>query len=156
MSRLHALWWWIDRWRKSTAYTDMTLEEQGAYRNLLDEAHLRGGPLPDDDRILAKASGDAIAWPRVRAAIMARFVKHADGWRNATLDDILRESQRRADKQRRWRESKAGNGNGNAKGNNHGNKGGSPSPSPSPSQISGSVSGSPRTGRSKVRGFSES
>ena len=24
---MRAAWWWIDRWRKSTAYTDMTAEE---------------------------------------------------------------------------------------------------------------------------------
>jgi hypothetical protein len=40
--------WWIDRWRKSTAFTDMTLSNR-AYRNLLDECALRG-PIPDDDR----------------------------------------------------------------------------------------------------------
>ena len=43
---MRAAWWWIDRWRKSTAYTDMTAEEQGVYRNLLDELWLRDGVLP--------------------------------------------------------------------------------------------------------------
>ncbi len=91
--RLTALWWWIDRWRKSSAYMDMTLEEQGAYRNLLDEAHLRGGPLPNDDRILAKACGDAIAWPRIRAVVLARFAIESDGcWHNATLDSVYARS----------------------------------------------------------------
>jgi len=153
MPRLHALFWWIDRWRKSTAYTDMTLEEQGGYRNLLDEAHLRGGPLPDDERILAKASGDALAWPRVRPAIMARFVKHADGWRNETLDEVRQESERRARAQHNYRTRRhntSDNGGDNA-GDNRGNhKPASPSPSPSPSPISGSA----RTGGSKVRGLS--
>lgn len=88
LARRTGLFWWIDRWRKSTAYTDMTLEQQGAYRNLLDEAQLRGGPLPDDERILAKACGDAFAWPRVRDAVMARFTLTADGWRNATGDEV--------------------------------------------------------------------
>jgi len=95
--RLHALWWWIDRWRKSTAYTDMTLEEQGAYRNLLDEAQLRGGPLPNDDRILAKACGDALAWSRVRTVVMARFVLKDDGWHNETLDHVLASSRTLSD-----------------------------------------------------------
>jgi uncharacterized protein YdaU (DUF1376 family) len=102
--RSTALWWWIDRWRKSTAYTDMTLEEQAAYRNLLDEAALRGGPLPNDDRILARACGDVRRWPRVRAVVMARFHLERDGWRNETLDEVIAESQRRAEKQRRYRE----------------------------------------------------
>jgi hypothetical protein len=42
---MRAAWWWVDRWRKSTAYTDMTAEQQGVYRNLLDELWLRGGVL---------------------------------------------------------------------------------------------------------------
>lgn len=141
--RLMALWWWIDRWRKSTAYMDMTLAEQGAYRNLLDEAHLRGGPLPLDDRILAKACGDALAWPAVREKVLARFERCPDGWRNRTLDEVIKESERRADKQRAYRErgNRNGNGGGNGDGNNNHNRVGSPSPSPSPSLISGSDSG---------------
>jgi uncharacterized protein YdaU (DUF1376 family) len=101
---MHGLWWWVDRWRKSTAYTDMTLEEQGAYRNLLDEAWLRGGPLPDNERMLAKACGDATAWPDVRDAVMRHFHKAADGWRNPTLDRVLAQSQTRAARQARYRQ----------------------------------------------------
>lgn len=118
--RLTGLWWWIDRWRKSTAYTDMTLEEQGAYRNLLDEATLRGGPLPNEERVLAKASGDATRWPKLRRVVMARFALSQEGWRNETLDAVLAESARRADKQRQYRNAhnpKFGNARGNAKGN---------------------------------------
>jgi len=130
---LSGLWWWIDRWRKSTAYTDMTLAEQGAYRNLLDEAHLRGGALPNNERILAKASGDAVGWPEVRAVVMAHFELHADGWHNATLDSVLRESNRRAEKQREYRARQdSGNATGNATGNAGGNKGRPPDPSPDP------------------------
>jgi len=66
----------------------MTLEEQGAYRNLLDEAHLRGGPIPNDERILAKACGDALAWPRIRKTVLARFTIGDDGLRNETLDEV--------------------------------------------------------------------
>lgn len=132
---MNALWWWIDRWRKSTAYTDMTLEEQGAYRNLLDEAQLRGGPLPNDERILAKACGDALAWKRVKAAVMVRFTLTAEGWRNETLDEVIRESQRRADKQQRYRHKRGNDGGtsgGNTTGNDGGNRGGSPDPDPDP------------------------
>jgi uncharacterized protein YdaU (DUF1376 family) len=134
---MNALWWWIDRWRKSTAYTDMTLEEQGAYRNLLDEAWLRGGPLPADERILAKASGDMRRWPRIREKVLAWFVRDGNVWRNPTLDEVIHQSERRAEKQRRYR-NKGGNAGGNAAGNNigntmsneAGNKPGSPDPSP--------------------------
>ena len=106
--KMLALWWWIDRWRKSTAYTDMTLEEQGAYRNLLDEATLRGGALPNNERILAKACGDALAWKRVRAAVLARFELREDGWHNVTLDSVLVKGAYRADKQKRYREGRNG------------------------------------------------
>lgn len=114
--RLTGLWWWIDRWRKSTAYTDMTLEEQGAYRNLLDEAALRGGAIPNSEETLAKACGDARKWRKVRPSVMARFVLGADGWRNDTMDEVLAESRRRAEKQRNYR-NKHGNETGNGDGN---------------------------------------
>src|SRR5262245_36838773 len=111
---MHALYWWIDRWRKSTAYMDMSLAEQGAYRNLLDEATLRGGSLPNNDRILAKASGDAESWPAIRGAVLARFTLQPDGWHNATLDAVLHQSQRRIANQRAYRARLAGNGTDNA------------------------------------------
>jgi len=81
----------------------MTLEEQGAYRNLLDEAWLRGGPLPDDDRILAKMCGDAKRWPRVKPTVMKRFTKNGDGWRNETLDEVFQQASRRASSQKDYR-----------------------------------------------------
>jgi uncharacterized protein YdaU (DUF1376 family) len=99
------LFWWIDRWRTSTAFREMTLEEQGAYRNLLDEAHLSGGALPNDDRILAKACGDANRWPHVREIVLAKFTLTPDGWRNRTLDSVLHASEVRAERQRRYRAS---------------------------------------------------
>ena len=123
--RLNALWWWIDRWRKSTAYTDMTLEEQGAYRNLLDEANLRGGAIPNNERILAKACGDALAWPRVRDNVLYHFELQADGWHNTTLDRVIAEATRRAEKQARYRQT-VGNAIGNVHGNKAGNAEGSP------------------------------
>ena len=68
---------------------DMTLEQQGAYRNLLDEAALRGGTLPNDERILAKASGDALRWADIRPVVIEWFKLRADGWHNDTLDEVL-------------------------------------------------------------------
>jgi uncharacterized protein YdaU (DUF1376 family) len=107
--QFRGLWWWIDRWRKSTAYTDMTLEQQGAYRNLLDEGALRGGPLPNDEKVLAKASGDVRRWPKVRAVVMKKFTLKDDGWRNETLDRVLRSSASRMARQQRYR-NRRGNG----------------------------------------------
>lgn len=101
---MDGLFWWIDRWLKSSAYLNMSLEEQGAYRNLLDRATLAGGPLPNDERALAKACGDATRWPEVRKAVMARFYLAPDGWRNKTLDDVLRQSETRAARQARYRQ----------------------------------------------------
>jgi len=101
--KVRALYWWIDRWRKSTAYTDMSLEEQAAYRNLLDEAALRGGALPFNERALAKASGDATRWHKVRKVVMNRFTKHDDGWHNETLDQVLKETHSRAERARHAR-----------------------------------------------------
>lgn len=132
---MRASWWWIDRWQKSTAYKDMTLAEQGAYRNLLDELWLRGGVLPDDERILARLSGGQMEWPAVRAAVMRHFQKTDGGWRNVTHDEVASESARRAEKQRRYRNAHgngSGNGSGNAAGNGGRNVTASPSPSPSP------------------------
>lgn len=100
---LLGLLWWIDRWRQSSAFMDLTLAEQGAYRNLLDEAHLRGGVLPLSERVLAKASGDAIEWPKVRAKVLAHFARRPDGYHNATLQAVLKQSQRRATNQRNYR-----------------------------------------------------
>lgn len=101
------LLWWIDRWRTSAAFREMTLEEQGAYRNLLDEAYLSGGVLPNDERILAKACGDATRWPAVRDQVLAKFTLTRAGWQNETLSTVLHRSQVRADRQRRYRQ---GNG----------------------------------------------
>jgi len=128
---MRASWWWIDRWRKSTAYTDMTLAQQGAYRNLLDELWLRDGVLPNNDKILAKISGDPFEWDIVKDAVMARFVLTDEGWRNTTHDEIMYQSKRNAEKQARYR-SKQGNICGNVTDNIMGDVTGTPSPSPSP------------------------
>lgn len=133
------LWWWIDRWRKSTAFTDMTLEEQGAYRNLLDEATLRGGALPDNERILAKACGDALRWKHVRAAVLARFPLGDDGMRrNETLDEVLYQGERRRRNQQNYRDRKGAHAADNAAGHvvahvtthDAGNKAAYPDPDP--------------------------
>jgi uncharacterized protein YdaU (DUF1376 family) len=110
--KLNGLMWWVDRWRKSTAYTDMTLEQQAAYRNLLDECTLRGGPIPNDERILGKACGDPKRWPKLRGMVMKRFTLSADGWRNETLDEVLKTTAKRMQKQRQNASQNRGNGAG--------------------------------------------
>ena len=102
---LMAMYWWIDRWRKSSAFMDLTLEEQGAYRNLLEESWLRGGELPNRERLLAKASGDAMRWPKLRANVMKHFqLVERRAWTNPTLIEVLHQSTRRAKNQRAYRE----------------------------------------------------
>jgi len=83
-----AEWFWIDRWRRSTAYMDMTLEEQGAFRNLIDELWLRDGVIPNNERTLAKACGDATRWKKVKKAVLAKFYLTPQGWRNKTHDEV--------------------------------------------------------------------
>lgn len=145
-----AAWWWIDRWRKSTAYTDMTVEERGAYRELLDELWLRGGTIPNDDRILARIVGDPDAWKRVKKVVLARFIETPEGLTNETHDEVSSGSNRFSESQsekgkkgaaKRWgnRES---NGPANSPAINRANvpamgglvgpANGLPSPSPSP------------------------
>lgn len=101
---MRAAWWWIDRWRTSSAYMALSLAEQGAYRNLLDELWLRDGLLPGNDRFLAMASGAGSEWESVKAGVMAQFYEVPGGWRNKTHDEVMEESKRRSQKQARYRE----------------------------------------------------
>lgn len=113
--------WWIDRWRQSDAYARMTAEEQGLYRNLCDEVVLReSGVIPDDQRILAKASGDHEAWARSGQSVLKSMTRVDGGWTNETAMEVKTESARRSKKQRDYRNglgNAAGNGGGNGEGN---------------------------------------
>jgi uncharacterized protein YdaU (DUF1376 family) len=102
--RLLGLLWWVDRWRASTAFVDLSLEEQGAYRNLLDEAWRRGGSIPNDEQTLAKGCGDVHRWPKLKKRVLARFELVNGSWHNDTLDAVLKESRRRAANQQRYRD----------------------------------------------------
>jgi len=102
--KLRGMTWWIDRWRQSTAFTDMTLEEQGAYRNLCEEAWLRGGAIPNDPRVLARASGDAVRWPKLKAKVMRRFHMNDGEWHNETVDELMAKAHQNTERQRNYRE----------------------------------------------------
>jgi uncharacterized protein YdaU (DUF1376 family) len=106
--RFVGMWWWIDRWRASTAFVDLTLEEQGAYRNLLDEAWRRGGSIPNDEQTLANGCGDVRRWPKLRKRVLARFRLIDGSWHNETLDAVLHDARRRATNQQRYRERQRG------------------------------------------------
>lgn len=106
-----AAWWWIDKWRKSTAYNDMTAEEQGLYRNLLDECWLRpNGVIPDDPRILERVSGDHEAWKRSGTKVLRWFTKVDGGYVHETALAVIQQSRHRAERQRRYREQHGHNG----------------------------------------------
>jgi len=124
---VRAAFWWIDRWRQSQAYMDMTAEEQGLARNLWDELWLRKDHvIPDDQRILARVSGDPEAWSRSGPKVL-RWMKRVDGgWTNDTALEIIEQSENRAEKQRRYRNKQR-----NETGNDGYNNARSPSPSPS-------------------------
>jgi hypothetical protein len=114
----------------------MTAEEQGLYMNLCHEVFLRdGAPIPDDERQLAKASGDHEAWGRCGKKVLRWMYRVEGGWTNKTALEILQESKRRSAKQSAYRERR-GNAPGNGAGNNHL----PPDPDPDPSSVS--VSGS--------------
>ena len=147
--------WWIDRWRESTAYRDMTLAEQGAYRNLIDELWLGDGTLPADDRILARISGAALEWPRVRESVMSHFIRAAGGWRHQTHDQIVAASRRfrksQAEKGRKGAEARWQSPNdGHAHGRTDGQRDG-PANARSDGRFDGRADGLPDPGESLRR-----
>ena len=103
---MRAAWWWIDRWRTSSAFASLSMAEQGAYRNLLDELWLRDGFLPDDDRTLERASGAGSEWPKLRDKVLDHFAPVPGGYRHTTHDEVQAESKKRANKQQRYRDKK--------------------------------------------------
>lgn len=106
---LRSMMWWIDRWRQSSAFMDLTLEEQGAYRNLIDEAWLRGADgegIPNRESVLAKASGANGRWSQVKKPVLAHFELRGTQWFHPTVDYFRRRTERFALKQRAYRERK--------------------------------------------------
>lgn len=104
---MRAAYWLIDLWRSSRASREMTMAEQGAYRNLLDEIWIREGPLPLDEAKLAAISGAYSEWPALRAGVLAHFHRGIDGWHHPVAEKVMRESKRLAVKQARYRARKA-------------------------------------------------
>ena len=149
---MRAAWWWLDRWRKSSAYRDLTPEQKGMYRDLLDEVWLReDGVIPDDDRVLGLIVGDPDRWKVLRETILSRFRRVEGGWTNDTALEVIGQAKRRRQNQMAYRarvreqslsDNGSDNGPDNAPHNEPDNKPDSPSPSPSnvlPSLRSGDV-----------------
>lgn len=91
-------WWWIDRWRTSSAFLCMNAEEQGLYRNLLDSVWLMDNhAIPDDERALIVASGnDAAAWARSGQKVLGWMRRTDEGWTNDVALEVIAEAERRA------------------------------------------------------------
>ena len=134
MPRLTGVLWWVDRWRKSSAFSDMTAEQQGLYRNLLDEVWLREDHIiPDVPRILAKISGDPEAWGRSGDIVLKWMKKVEGGWTHETALETIRSAELRAERQARYRNRQYNaqhNEPHNEQRNNDHNNQRSPSPSP--------------------------
>ena len=136
---MRAAWWWLDRWRKSSAYRDLTPEQKGMYRDLLDEVWLReGGVIPDDDRVLGLIVGDPERWKVLRESILSRFRRVKGGWTNDTAQEVMGQAKRRRDNQKAYRDrlhsnNKSDNGADNDRDNDSDNTTDNNPDSPSPS-----------------------
>jgi uncharacterized protein YdaU (DUF1376 family) len=89
---MRAAWWWIDRWRKSTAFLSMTAEEQGIYRNLLDGIWLFEGAIPDAS-LFAIAGANATAWERSWPKVQKWFRQTPEGWVNETAFEMMQKTR---------------------------------------------------------------
>ncbi len=70
--------WWINDWRGSVSFSEMTLAEQGAYRNLCEMQFALAGRgtegVPNDDEELARFAGCTLcSWLRVKNRVLAEF-----------------------------------------------------------------------------------
>lgn len=67
---LRAEWFWTDRWMTSSAFL-LPAEPRGVYREMLTQAWMRGGSLPDDHEAIQRACGLTRSewkrcWPKVQ------------------------------------------------------------------------------------------
>lgn len=123
---MKAAWWWIDRWRTSSAYRKMSAEERGVYREFIDELWLHDGLLTLDEMELSRIAGGEKVFRRVKQKVLSFFVKTSEGYRNETHDEVQRQSSLRSERQKRYRNAKR-----NVTVGGDGNITASPSPSPS-------------------------
>lgn len=136
---MRAAWWWIDRWRNSSAFMRMSIEEQGLYRNLLDAVWtFDNHVIPDEHRTLVMASGgDSEAWARGGQKVLQWMHRTDGGWTNETALEVIAKAQSISEKRskaaakalaKRWEKKKQSDSkavaNGLAKASH-------PSPSPS-------------------------
>ena len=83
--------WWIDRWMLSEARSDMTMEERGLYRELLDRAWLREAVLPADaERLRKLADATPEEWARSWPAVSIHFERVDGGLCNRAQAELYR------------------------------------------------------------------
>ena len=94
--------WWIDRWMLSEARSDMTTEERGLYRELLDRAWLRDAVLPDDvERLRKLADATPEEWARSWPAVSRHFVRVDGGLCNIAQAELYRGASAAHDKRKK-------------------------------------------------------
>jgi uncharacterized protein YdaU (DUF1376 family) len=87
---VHSYPWYIADWRESETRIDMTLEQRGLYRELLDACY-REGSLPNDPRKLIALAGCtprefSRSWP----AVKPKFTESSDGrLENRRVTEVL-------------------------------------------------------------------
>ena len=93
----------------------LNLAEHGVYRLLIDEYMMTGGPLPDNDQILARIVGASPKeWLRVATAVRALFIPSDGGLlRHQRCDEALAHQTFKSDTarqsaRRRWNGSVEG------------------------------------------------
>jgi uncharacterized protein YdaU (DUF1376 family) len=92
--------WYIGDYRRDTGRLNTV--EHGAYRLLIDEYFVGGGPLPDDDKILRRiVCADTLEeWQAIRPAV-ERFFRVEDGkWHHKRVEKELDAARKRAAKAR--------------------------------------------------------
>lgn len=69
--KLHAEWFWVDRWTASSAF-HLDIESRGLYREMLSQAWLRGAKLPHDYEAIRRICGVTEkewkrCWPKIES-----------------------------------------------------------------------------------------
>lgn len=90
--------WFPHAFRKKTLH--LTLEQDGAYRRLIDEYMIQRGPLPDNDIALSRMLGVSVEhWQSIATVVLSFFERHSGKLVNSRCEDELRAQEQR-DKRR--------------------------------------------------------
>lgn len=95
---LRAEWFWTDRWMTSSAFL-LPMEPRGLYREMLTQAWMRGGSLPNDHEAIQRACGATRAEWRRSWPTLERYWR-VDGVTlvNDTQLEVMAEARAAADR----------------------------------------------------------